>query len=166
MLHMDDYAADQEDVDVQDDYLHRWNDWNDDGWNDGDVYLHYDPQEDVGDPGPSKLPTRMQDSQQRIARRFDTILEGLPVPGPSGSKDGPPPPPALEPPKKKTRRKKAVASEGSDAEAVPGKDISQDDLNAKLKDAILKDETLYLRVLRYEVGRHRHLTQSIYLILS
>lgn len=148
MLHMDDYdyAADEEDFHVQDDYFNRWNECND-----GDVYLHYDPQDDARKAGSSELSGQTRDSPEGAPRTLDAIFEDLPIPGPSTLPSKDVPPPSTEPPKKKTRRKKTVASEGSEAEAVASKDISQDELNAKLKDAILKDETLHLRVLRYEV---------------
>ena len=83
-------------------------------------------------------------------RRLAAILEDLPIPGNNIGEDAPVP----EPPKKKTRRKKATtaADDGAQAEAGVSKDISQEDLNVKLKEAILKDETLHLRILRYEVG--------------
>ncbi|KAI0750870.1 hypothetical protein C8Q80DRAFT_1268180 [Daedaleopsis nitida] len=143
ILHMDDYAADLEDFHVQDDYFYRWTDWNDDE-PDG-AYMHYNYKDDAGI---SKLPARTEDSPVPRRRELNPIPEDLPVPGPSRVvENGEPPPP--EPPKKRTRKKKA-ASEGSDAEAALGKDISQEDLNARLQDAILRDETLHLRVLRYE----------------
>ena len=55
--------------------------------------------------------------------------------------------------KKRGHPKKGVAEEEEDAEVgARGKDIPQEELNAKLKAAILEDKTLHLRVLRYEVS--------------
>ena len=64
---------------------------------------------------------------------------------------------ALAAPRKRPgrpRKDKAKADgEDNGAEAGRAKDISQEDLNVKLKAAILADEALHLRVLRYEVSR-------------
>lgn len=77
----------------------------------------------------------------------------MPFAGPSRIRDESVPP--IEPVAKKKRgRPKKVTTDESDTEpgiAASGKDISQEDLNAKLKEAILKDEVLHLRILRYEV---------------
>ena len=141
---MDDYAADEEDIDVHDDYFYRWTEWDEDGG----AYLHYDPGDDAGVVGPSEPPPwTAPDSPAR--GRLAAIPEDQPVPGPSRLASDLPPGP--EPAKKRARRKKAASE--SDGEAATGKDISQEELNAKLKAAILRDETLHLRVLRYEVGR-------------
>ncbi|RDX55689.1 hypothetical protein OH76DRAFT_1478311 [Lentinus brumalis] len=141
----DQYTPEDPGYDVQDDYHYAEKDWNNGLWDQADgACLHYVPDENGA--GPSNPSSRVH---APAPRKLGTILEDLPIPGPSGTAEQAP---VAEPPKKKakTRRKKATVAEDGDAEAQIGKDISQEDLNAKLKEAILKDETLHLRVLRYE----------------
>lgn len=138
-------------------YDRPWNEWiRDDIWNEDDgACLHYVPEPDgggagVGVAGPSG--THASDSSPSpplasLRQRLTTILED--APGPSTEAAARPP----EPAKKRGRRKK-VAAEASDAEGAEGKvaDVSQDELNAKMKEAVLADAALHLRILRYEVG--------------
>ncbi|KAM5532277.1 hypothetical protein V8D89_014035 [Ganoderma adspersum] len=149
---------------VQDGYEYQWDDWRDEQnlWDEygdgGDAFLYYDPEADTelltmpGSGLGSKLPLPgSPPSPPR--RRLGAIPEDeVPVAGPSRLWDEPVPP--IEPVAKKKRgRPKKVTTDESDAEpgtAVAGKDISQEDLNAKLKEAILKDQVLHLRILRYE----------------
>ncbi|RPD81040.1 hypothetical protein L226DRAFT_608344 [Lentinus tigrinus ALCF2SS1-7] len=137
--------------DVQDDRYNEqdWNNWTDGYWDPGDgACLHYIPDENGAGPS-NTSPSRVQVQAPAPApRRLGTILEDLPISGNNVGERGPVP----EPPKKRTRRKKAISTEDddADAQATVGKDISQEDLNTKLKEAILKDTTLHLRVLRYE----------------
>ena len=126
-----------------------WNNWNGGFWDPGDdACLHYVPDENGAGPSNPSPRTQVQDPDS-APRRLAAILEDLPIPGNNINEQTPEP----EPPKKKTRRKKAAtaADDGAQAEAGVSKDISQEDLNVKLKEAILKDETLHLRILRYEV---------------
>ncbi len=150
-LTADQYTPADPGYDVQDDYHYAEHDRNNGLWDQGDgACLHYVPDENGA--GPSNPSPRVH---APVPQRLGTILEDLPIPGPSLNVEQAP---IGEPPKKKakTRRKKATVAEDGDAEAQIGKDISQEDLNAKLKEAILKDETLHLRVLRYEVSMCSH----------
>ncbi|KAL1944203.1 hypothetical protein VTO73DRAFT_3388 [Trametes versicolor] len=133
-----------------------WNEWiRDDIWNEDDgACLHYVPEPDgrgagAGVAGPSG--THASDSSPSpplasLRQRLTTILED--APGPSTEAAAGPPAPA----KKKRGRRKKVAAEASDAEGAEGKgaDVSQDELNAKMKEAVLADAALHLRILRYE----------------
>ncbi|CDO76252.1 hypothetical protein BN946_scf184470.g10 [Trametes cinnabarina] len=128
-----------------DDY--EWNQWmNDDVWDEeGGACLHYVPQ--TAGAGPSRLqggsvaeePPSLP--RHRLAPILKDVLASAGTSVPASSS---------RPPTKKKRRKKAAASEESEAEAAKASDISQDELNVKMKEAILKDEALHLRILRYE----------------
>ncbi|KAI0335528.1 hypothetical protein GY45DRAFT_1350736 [Cubamyces sp. BRFM 1775] len=138
------------DMDVPvDDYDHHWNEWIHDVWDeDGGACLHYVPESEGA--GPSRLPPAQDKPAPSQSRsRLAAIVEDA-VAGPSAglSMAANEPAPSQLPPKKRARRKK-VAGEESDAEGKTA-DISQDELNAKMKEAILKDEALHLRILRYE----------------
>ena len=141
-------AQSQLDLDVPaDDYDHHWNEWIHDVWNEDDgACLHYVPQTEGA--GPSRLPAAQDKPPSQPRSRLTTIVENA-VAGPSAGTDVNEPAPSQQPPKKRAKRKK-VAGEESDAEGKAG-DISQDELNDKMKEAILKDEALHLRILRYEV---------------
>ncbi|KAI0650677.1 hypothetical protein C8Q79DRAFT_1006915 [Trametes meyenii] len=135
-------------------YQNNWEEWArpPDAWrsDDDDACLHYVPELETPGAGPSRAVRRDVDEPEhtrenpfsRSHRQLATTLEDRP--GPSGASEDLPPPPA----KKKTRRKKAAAEE-SDAESRAG-DVPQDELNARMKAALLQDEALHLRVLRYE----------------
>ncbi|KAL7282457.1 hypothetical protein ACG7TL_003928 [Trametes sanguinea] len=128
-----------------DDYDHQWNEWMNDVWDEEDgACLHYVPEAEGA--GPSRVQEREEEktASPRL-HRLAPIPED--IPGPSGTRAHLP---SSEPPAKKKRRKKAAASEESDAEAAKTSDISQDEINAKMKEAIFKDEALHLRILRYE----------------
>ncbi|TBU49596.1 hypothetical protein BD309DRAFT_1026046 [Dichomitus squalens] len=149
------HGDDAGDLYVQDDYDHQWNDWyeDQDAWEEhGDAFLHYDPERDGA--GPSRTKTQAAETQAppRERRLLAIPEDDVPGAGPSrvGGEPGPAIAPATKPPSKKRGRPKANTDE-SDAEvSKEGKEISQEELNAKLKEAILKDEALHLRVLRYE----------------
>ncbi len=152
---------------VQNEYGYQWNPWDDEQnlWDEydggGDAFLHYDPDGDA-DAGPltqsgSKgisAPTTLAPASPPARRQLAAISEDVvPVAGPSRTRDEPVPPPIEPATKKKRGRPKKVTTDESDAEpgADAGKDVPQEELNAKLKEAILKDEVLHLRILRYEV---------------
>ncbi|TBU32712.1 hypothetical protein BD311DRAFT_803422 [Dichomitus squalens] len=149
------YGDDAGDLYVQDDYDHQWNGWyeDQDAWEEhGDAFLHYDPERDGA--GPSRTKTQAAETQAppRERRLLAIPEDDVPGAGPFrvGGEPGPAIAPATKPPSKKRGRPKANTDE-SDAEvSKEGKEISQEELNAKLKEAILKDEALHLRVLRYE----------------
>ena len=149
----DDLPGDDPGYGVHDDNYYQeqdWNNWNGGFWDPGDdACLHYVPDENGAGPSNPSPRTQVQ-APDSAPRRLAAILEDLPIPGNNIGEQAPEP----EPPKKKTRRKKAAtaAEDGAQAEADVSKDISQEDLNLKLKEAILKDATLHLRILRYEVG--------------
>ncbi|KAI0660922.1 hypothetical protein C8Q70DRAFT_932566 [Cubamyces menziesii] len=142
-------AQSQLDLDVPaDDYYHHWNEWIHDVWNEDDgACLHYVPETEGA--GPSRLPTAQDKPPFKPRSQLKTVIENA-VAGPSAGTDANEPAPSQQPPKKRAKRKK-VAGEESDAEGKAG-DISQDELNAKMKEAILKDEALHLRILRYEIA--------------
>ncbi|KAI0375702.1 hypothetical protein BV20DRAFT_1047981 [Pilatotrama ljubarskyi] len=129
----------------EDDFDDRWNEWMQDAWNEDDqACLHYVPETDGA--GPFQVDLR-DEPPSPPRRRLATIPEdGLVA---SGSKDQ-----ALgsRPPAKKRARRKKAAGADSDAESSTGKalDIPQEEVNEKMKAAILKDEALHLRILRYE----------------
>ncbi|KAI0677485.1 hypothetical protein C8Q78DRAFT_1002906 [Trametes maxima] len=129
-------------------WAHPPNAWRSD--DDDDACLHYVPELELGTAGAGPSRAVPPDEPEHVheqppsppRRRLVTILED--GPGPLGAGEDP----SLPPAKKKTRRKKATAEE-SDAESKAG-DIPQDELNVRMKAALLKDEALHLRVLRYE----------------
>ncbi|KAI0352892.1 hypothetical protein OH77DRAFT_1522956 [Trametes cingulata] len=129
-----------------DDYDDRWNEWMQDVWAEDDqACLHYVPESGVA--GPSEVREREEPPSSPRRSRLATILEDGPVASGSKLSDAGPQPPT----KKRARRKKATGAD-SDAESTSGKalDIPQDEVNERMKAAILKDEALHLRVLRYE----------------
>ncbi|KAI1796322.1 hypothetical protein LXA43DRAFT_1161378 [Ganoderma leucocontextum] len=153
------------DFHVQNRYEYQWNDWcheqnlRDEYDGDGDAFLHYDPDADPAGPlgSGSKIPAPASQASSSRRRLAAIPEDGVPsVAGPSRititNRDEPAPPATKPATKKKRGRPKKVTTDESDAEpgAAAGNGISQEELNAKLKDAILKDETLHLRILRYE----------------
>ncbi|OJT10172.1 hypothetical protein TRAPUB_13277 [Trametes pubescens] len=137
------------------DYDGPWNEWiRDDIWGEDDgACLHYVPEPEgagAGVAGPSGTHASDESPSPPLAslrrQRLVAVLED--TPGPSAQvAEGPP-----EPAQKKRGRRKKAAAEASDAEGAEGKvaDISQDELNAKMKEAVLADAALHLRILRYE----------------
>ncbi|KAJ2967910.1 hypothetical protein NUW54_g13368 [Trametes sanguinea] len=101
-----------------------------DVWDEEDgACLHYVPE--MGSPGPSRVREReVEKPSSPGLHRLVPITED--IPGTSGT--------GVE----------HDAGEDSEAEATKASDISQDEINAKMKEAILKDEALHLRILRYE----------------
>ncbi|KAI9000952.1 hypothetical protein BD414DRAFT_473149 [Trametes punicea] len=123
-------------------YHDHWNEWMNDVWDQDDgACLHYVPEtEGVG-------PSSLHAHHERIAPPLlATASKDATIAGSSGTTGLAP---SSHPPAKKARRKKAT-SEASDAEGSKMSDISQDELNAKMKEAILENEALHLRILRYE----------------
>ncbi|KAI0776056.1 hypothetical protein BD413DRAFT_602559 [Trametes elegans] len=137
---------------VPDDYYHdAWDEWVHDVWDEGDgACLHFVP--DANGAGPSRLPTQTQvRARTGDVRAPMSGLTTIPEDAPGASESAQP---AGAPPAKKRARRKRAASEESDAaegqEAAKAADIPQEELNAKMKEVILKDEALHLRILRYE----------------
>ena len=152
------------DFHVQNEYEYLWNEWDHDEnvWDEpyddgGDAFLHYDPDADVRPlagfrSGTLKSPS-LTSPPSPFGQRLAAIPEDNgPVVGSSRVRDRSGPPVEAVT-KGKQGRPRKVATDESDAEpaTAPGKDISQEELNAKLKEAVLKDEVLHLRILRYEV---------------
>ncbi|KAI0638248.1 hypothetical protein C8Q77DRAFT_1153914 [Trametes polyzona] len=147
---------------VVDEYNVQWDEWiHEDVWNEDDgACLHYVPDAEVQMPtqtpgaGPSGLQMQAPSAAAGPSQRLATIFEDLArPPDPESSVAAP----DLQPPakKKRGRRKKVVedVDEGDIADAgaaVKLPEISQEELNAKMKEAILADEALHLRILRYE----------------
>ncbi|PIL37211.1 hypothetical protein GSI_00904 [Ganoderma sinense ZZ0214-1] len=154
------------DFGVRDGYEYQWNDWADERnlWDEygggGDAFLHYDPEADAelltrsgSGSGSNVTPPGSPQSSGPPRGLLAAIPEDeVPVAGPSRTRDQPIPASREPVMKKKRGRPRKVATDESDAESgvAAGKDISQEDLNARLKEAILKDEVLHLRILRYE----------------
>lgn len=154
-------AAPQADFDAPPDnhneYDGPWNEWiREDIWGEDDgACLHYVPEPEgagTGVAGPSGTHASDESPSPPLAllrQRLATILEDAPGPSTGVAAAGP-----LEPAKKKRGRRKKAAAEASVAEGAEGKgaDVLQDELNAKMKEAVLADAALHLRILRYEVG--------------
>ncbi|KAI0832485.1 hypothetical protein BC628DRAFT_1414781 [Trametes gibbosa] len=130
----------------EDDNNDHWNDWIHDVWGEGDdACLHYVPDTQTAGAGPSDLQGRNTSASpplpQLVAIHEDALAyppAGIAVVAGPGSQAQ----------TKKKRRKKGTAEE-SDVDGKPA-DVPQDELNAKMKEAILKNEVLHLRILRYE----------------
>ncbi len=61
--------------------------------------------------------------------------------------------PKPRPPKKSRKRKDVRAEDGPEATTSTTSNISDEELNGKMRDSIIEDRALHLRVLRFEVRR-------------
>lgn len=118
-------------------------------WEDDGACLHYVPETQTEGAGPSGLQKRKK-SKSPPRRRLAAVLEDALAPPVEGAAPIEPAAAGAQVQAKKKRRKKVVGEE-SEAEGKTA-DVPQEELNVKMKEALLKDKALHLRVLRYEVS--------------
>ncbi|KAH9846975.1 hypothetical protein C2E23DRAFT_742884 [Lenzites betulinus] len=135
------------DVPPQDDDNDHWNEWIHDVWEDDGACLHYVPETQTEGAGPSGLQKRKK-SKSPPRRRLAAVLEDALAPPVEGTVPVEAAATGAQVQAKKKRRKKVVGEE-SEAEGKTA-DVPQEELNVKMKEALLKDKALHLRVLRYE----------------
>ncbi|OBZ76076.1 hypothetical protein A0H81_04012 [Grifola frondosa] len=136
-------ASEQQTSDVQDYYQYEWNY---DEWDPDNAYMTFVPEKIPGKSvttplGHSGVLNTAADMPKKRGR--PRKLKGKEV----ASQDEAPSSPR-EPGKVRKPRKKKAAEQ--DEDVAGGPEVAEVELNAKLKDAILKDQELHLRVLRYE----------------
>lgn len=130
-----------------------WNDWAQEEWDNGAV-LHYDPEEygsatglghsvqpeipPLPRPGPSRaVDERVQGATSDAGVAIEEVTRNEHNLQPAAPKR-----------KRGRPRKDSVDEEGN----VRRKGVSQEELDTKLKEAVLADEALHHRILRYEAS--------------